>query len=101
MNKPEDRARLIEERGPTAYAQALEAWRNKRTIRTVNGHAIRWLITERFGVIYEVGDTGRAFLTVDHAVHNAEVSDKPLGAAIMNLAEAREINRKKKPRYPQ
>lgn len=59
---PASRLRHIEAVGPAAYNRDLAEHRRRSTIATINGHAIR-PVPSRFGRLYMVGDTGRAFAT--------------------------------------
>ena len=65
-NDPAARARLIESVGIEEYNRQFEAHRARSVIATVNGHAIR-PVQSRFGRLFAVGDTGRAFSTRDQA----------------------------------
>jgi len=66
FDSPEGRAAAIELLGPKAYSVALEAWNDASKVATVNGHAIRKTQT-RFGVVFAVGASGRAFSSVGEA----------------------------------
>jgi hypothetical protein len=63
---PAERARLIERVGAAEYARQFEAHRIASTVATVNGHGIRPIAT-RFGRLFMVGTTGRAFSTLAEA----------------------------------
>jgi hypothetical protein len=63
---PVHRARALEVLGPDCYNAALLEHRRRSTVSIINGHAIR-AVTSRFGRIFTVGDTGRAFAKLDDA----------------------------------
>lgn len=69
-NDPAARARLIEEVGGAEYNRQFEAHLEASTIETVNGHAIR-AVSSRFGQLYQVGNTGTAFFSLDEAIRFA------------------------------
>lgn len=72
---PESRLRLIERVGPKGYNAAFEAHVKATTLETVGGHAIRPIGT-RFGRLFQVGNTGTAFATLEQAKEFAK--SKPL-----------------------
>lgn len=63
---PAARAALIESVGPAAYNKAFDEHRRKSTIARVNGHDIRPIGT-RFGRLFQVGETGVAYRTMEEA----------------------------------
>lgn len=67
LDTPEGRLAAIEALGPEAYNAAMQAHQQKNTVETVNGHALRYVQTERFGRLVMVGSTGKAFTTLDAA----------------------------------
>jgi len=62
-NDPEDRARLIESIGAEAYNRVFERMRRQIVVSTVNGHAIFPVQHTRFGRLFQVNNTDRAFST--------------------------------------
>lgn len=56
---PVQRYELLNRIGPAAYNKAVLEHRKAAVIETVNGYAIRPVNT-RFGLLFEVGDTGTA-----------------------------------------
>ena len=72
-NDPAERARLIDRVGPQEYERLFAEHRKASTMKTVNGHAIRPVQT-RFGRLYAVGNTGKAFDTMPQAVAFAETA---------------------------
>jgi len=68
---PTDRYHLIARVGPDEYARLLAQHHQASTLETVNGHAIRPVST-RFGRLFMVGATGKAFSTLDDARAYAE-----------------------------
>lgn len=73
FHDPEYRAHFIETHGPEAYARELQKHLDASTVATVNGHAIR-IVHCRFGKLYSVEPTGRAFVTLDAAKAYAETT---------------------------
>jgi hypothetical protein len=65
-NDPAERLALIERVGPKAYNEAHLQHMKDETIDTINGHAIR-PVQSRFGRLFVVGTTGKAFSTIDDA----------------------------------
>jgi hypothetical protein len=65
-NDPSARADLLEQIGPQAYATQQQLAREAAVMKRVNGHAILPVMT-RFGELYAVGDTHRAFSTLSAA----------------------------------
>jgi hypothetical protein len=63
---PADRARALEILGPVCYNAALLEHRRRSTVSIINRIAIR-AVTSRFGQIFTVGDTGRAFAKLEDA----------------------------------
>jgi len=63
---PVARLRLIESIGVDAYNAAMKEHLRTSVIKTVNGHDIRPVQT-RFGRLFMVADTDRAFATLDEA----------------------------------
>jgi hypothetical protein len=68
MNWDDPKARLLLSMrvGPEAYERARKAHAETSTIVTVNGHAIR-PVQSRFGRLFQVGMTRRAFSTLAEA----------------------------------
>jgi hypothetical protein len=60
---PEARFRLIERVGVDEYTRLYFEHMRRSTVVTVGGHDIRSINTGRFGWLFVVGDTGRAFST--------------------------------------
>lgn len=65
-DNPEDRAALIERVGVEEYNRLHAEHRKASVVATVNGHDIR-PVGSRFGRLFMVGDTGRAFSTQPEA----------------------------------
>jgi hypothetical protein len=65
-NDPTERARLIDRVGPQEYERLFAEHRKASTMKTVNGHAIR-PVQSRFGRLFAVGNTGKAFATMPQA----------------------------------
>ena len=63
---PEERAKLIERIGLKAYNEAFTKHIEQTTVAIVAGHSIRSVKT-RFGKLWQVGNTGRAFSTREQA----------------------------------
>ena len=63
---PEERARLVERIGVKAYNEALNKHIKESTVAIVAGHSIR-PVGSRFGKLWQVGNTGRAFSTREQA----------------------------------
>jgi hypothetical protein len=63
---PEERAKLVESIGLEAYNEALAKHIEQSTVAIVAGHSIRPVET-RFGKLWLVGNTGRAFSTLKQA----------------------------------
>ena len=63
---PEERARLAEQIGLEAYNEAFGRHIKRSSVATVAGHNIR-IIGRRFGKLWQVGFTGRAFSTREQA----------------------------------
>ncbi|MGF6607076.1 hypothetical protein OKW45_001976 [Paraburkholderia sp. WSM4175] len=66
LDTPEGRLACIEALGPEGYNDAMREKFAADTVATVNGHAIR-KTASRFGLLFTVGRTGRAFRTLDEA----------------------------------
>jgi hypothetical protein len=56
---PAERFALIQRVGVTEYKRLHAEHMAKSVVETVNGHAIRRTVSERIGVVYRVGTTGR------------------------------------------
>lgn len=65
-NNPADRLALVERVGIEAYSKAFEEHMKKSTVVTVCGHAIR-KTGSRFGQLFQVGRTGKAFIKLEDA----------------------------------
>lgn len=65
-NDPAARARLIDRVGPAEYERLQKEHFKASTVDTVGGHSIR-PVQSRFGRLFAVGQTGRAFSTMDQA----------------------------------
>jgi hypothetical protein len=65
-DNPAERLALIERIGTQAYNDALAEHVRQNTISTVGGHGIRATRT-RFGRLYQVMGTGKAFMTLEQA----------------------------------
>lgn len=63
---PAARLALIEQVGAAEYNRLHQEHRDQSVLETVNGHAIRPTNT-RFGRLFMVGDTGKAFATIEEA----------------------------------
>ena len=59
-NDPADRLALVERIGIEEYNKAFEEYVKQTTVVTVGGHIIRPVGT-RFGRLFQVGKTGKAF----------------------------------------
>ena len=59
---PEERAKLVERIGVKAYNEAFSRHIKQSSVTKVAGHNIR-LVGSRFGKLWQVGNTGRAFST--------------------------------------
>jgi hypothetical protein len=73
---PAARLALIEKVGPDRYNEMLSDHQKASVIEIVNGHAIR-TSASRFGKLFIVGETGRAFSTMNEAVAFAGNSAGP------------------------
>jgi hypothetical protein len=73
-NDPAARADLIEQVGPTEYHRLQAEQFDRETVATVNGHRIRPVQT-RFGRLFFVSDTDRAFAELDEAKRYAEQAE--------------------------
>jgi ribosomal protein L12E/L44/L45/RPP1/RPP2 len=63
---PAARLHLIDRVGLQEYNRQIEEHNAKSVVQTVNGHAIRPVLT-RFGRVFAVGATGKAFATLAEA----------------------------------
>ena len=63
---PKERSRLVEKIGLEAYNEAFIKYIEQSTVAIVAGHSIRPVWT-RFGKLWLVGNTGRAFSTLEQA----------------------------------
>lgn len=63
---PVERAGLIERVGPTEYNRLFEEHRAKSVVAVENGYKIR-PVPSRFGRLYQVDGTGKAFITLQEA----------------------------------
>ena len=68
---PAARAALIEAVDGDEYNRRFAEYQKASTVVTINGHDIR-TVGSRFGRLFMVGKTGRAFLTLDEAKHHAQ-----------------------------
>jgi hypothetical protein len=64
---PEARFRLIERVGVDRYNELYAEYWRRSVVATVAGHEIRPVTSERFGRLFVVGDTGRAFSILPQA----------------------------------
>jgi hypothetical protein len=71
---PEERAKLIEKFSVKDYIKGFNKHIEKSTVAIVAGHSIRPVVT-RFGKLWQVGNTGKAFKTLEEAETYA--SDNP------------------------
>ena len=69
-SSPEARYNLIEQVGPAEYSRLHANQMEKAVCKIVNGHKIRRMQT-RFGMVYQVGDTGMAFHKLEMAEGHA------------------------------
>jgi hypothetical protein len=58
---PQERFQLIERVGPYRYNELRAAHMRSASVAEAGGHAIRITMSERFGRLFLVGETGRAF----------------------------------------
>jgi hypothetical protein len=68
---PADRFALIERVGPEEYNRQMAAHLEASTVSNVGGHAIR-PVGSRFGRLFQVGATGKAFATQEQAEQYAK-----------------------------
>lgn len=61
-DNPEERLALIERVGAEEYNRLIQAYHEESTVARVGGHALR-PVGSRFGQLFLVGDTGKAFRT--------------------------------------
>ena len=66
-NDPEARLHLLQTVGPDEYNRRNAEHLAKSVEQHVNGHVIR-RVGSRFGQLFAVGDTGRAFLNINDAI---------------------------------
>ena len=66
-DEPTARFRLAEQVGLHRYAQLEAAYMRRTMVATIGGHAIREKTSSRFGRLFIVGGTGRAFRRLDQA----------------------------------
>ena len=66
MNDPSYRADLMEQVGIKKYNELMDKHIKDSTVDTVNGYPIR-KVSSRFGMLYAVGGTTKAFKTLDQA----------------------------------
>jgi hypothetical protein len=67
LDTPEGRAAAIEALGADAYNEAMKAHQAANTIETVNGYALRYVVSGRFGRLISVDDTGNAYAHLEDA----------------------------------
>lgn len=65
-NNPVARLKLLDEVGPQAYNEAIEAWFAKCTVEICNGYALRE-IASSFGKVISVDGTRQAFKDLERA----------------------------------
>jgi hypothetical protein len=75
FSSPEGRASAVEALGQR-YSEEFAKWRESQVIETVCGHKIS-PVSSRFGLLYHVGDTGRAFVKLEDARGYAEDNPAP------------------------
>lgn len=63
---PAARLALIEEVGPDEYNRRMQQYHEESVVSRVGGHAFRPVNT-RFGRLFSVGSTGKAFSTLKQA----------------------------------
>lgn len=83
-NDPAERLALIERIGAEAYNEEFEEHMRQTTLVTICGHAIRE-VGSRFGRLFQVGSTGRAFKTILQAETYA--CENPVGEPPINKSE--------------
>ncbi|MCA1404678.1 hypothetical protein I6F26_10245 [Ensifer sp. IC3342] len=66
-NDPVERAALIEKVGVAEYNRLIEQHFRDMTLMVVNGHAIRQTDGGRWGLLYQVGNTGIAYGSIAQA----------------------------------
>jgi hypothetical protein len=73
-NDPTARFALIGQVGPHRFNELHAEYMRRSTIASVAGHAIRSVISQRFGRLFVVGDTGRV---LDPATSRNLCEEKP------------------------
>ena len=63
---PEERVKLLDRIGIEAYNKAFANHIKQSSVATIAGHNIR-LVGSRFGKLWQVGNSGRAFSTREQA----------------------------------
>lgn len=69
---PVARLRLIESVGIDEYNRRMEEHLRASVVATAGGREIRRIVSQRWGVLYNVADLNVAFRTVEEAVAEAE-----------------------------
>lgn len=72
-DNPAARLALIERVGTAEYNRLMAEYREKSIVARTGGHAIRPVST-RYGRLFAVGDTGRAFSTMAEAEEYAKAN---------------------------
>jgi hypothetical protein len=80
-NDPAARFRLIDEVGPRRFNELHAEHMRASTVSTAGGHAIRMVHSSRFGRLFLVGETGRAFSKLAQAETHAKKHPKETPAA--------------------
>jgi hypothetical protein len=75
-NDPTARFRLFEQVGPDRFNKLHAEYLHSSTVATVSGHPIHPVNSSRFGRLFVVGDTGRAFSTQAQAETYARKNPK-------------------------
>ena len=70
LTTPEGRLSAVEQFGPTEYSRLMREHHVKSIVAHIAGHEIRRVPTG-FGLLYAVGDTGKAFATFQLAAIHA------------------------------
>lgn len=86
LDSPEGRLAALELLGPVAYGVALEARNEGRRVATFNGYDVRRIST-RYGQLFAVGSTGRAYISLEKAEAYA-ASLPPAPAQVRPVLEA-------------
>lgn len=71
MSDPAQRAFLADKLGPEGYNKAMDEYLRRQTVVNVNGHDLR-MVQTRFGTLYHVGTTPKAFSTLPEAIAYAQ-----------------------------